>query len=110
LLLKNYRFSPHFFATEATGQGRRDDPPNTPHRKHTMAKKPHKNRPQRPSDSLLQVVRASGKTLYRIAKDSGVSYPTLHSFVTGKRFFRLEAFNKLCIYLGLVLKPERKGT
>ena len=55
------------------------------------------------SKALKQAVRGSGKTLYRVAKDSGVSYPTLHRFMAGKRSISVEALDKLCLYLGLKL-------
>ena len=55
------------------------------------------------SDALRRAIRDSGVTLYRVAKDSGVSYPAVHRFVSGKRSLSLDAVDKLCKYLGLKL-------
>jgi hypothetical protein len=67
-----------------------------------------KSRPRLPSETLHRAILESGKTLYRVAKDSGVSYPALHRFANRQRLLSLEGFDKLCAYLGLVLKPERE--
>ena len=75
-----------------------------------MAESPsRKSRLLLPSEILHRAVLDSGKTLYRVAKDSGVSYPALHRFANRQRLISLEGFDKLCTYLGLVLKLQRKG-
>ncbi len=57
------------------------------------------------SDQLRQAIEDSGETLYRVAKDSGVSYPTLHGFVGG-RDIKLSNADKIADYLGLSLWPK----
>jgi plasmid maintenance system antidote protein VapI len=63
------------------------------------------------SESLRKAIIDSGETLYRVAKDSGVSYPTVHRFVRHQRPISLEAVDRLCTYLGLRLSPmnTKKG-
>jgi hypothetical protein len=58
---------------------------------------------ERMSDALRQAVLESGLTLYRVAKDSGVSYAVLHRFVVHMRPAAMETLDKLCAYLGLTL-------
>jgi plasmid maintenance system antidote protein VapI len=55
------------------------------------------------SETVRQAILESGQTLYRVAKDSGVPYATLHRFVTGERSVSAETLDKLCAYLGLRL-------
>lgn len=59
-----------------------------------------------PSESLRLWIEESGLTLYRVAKDSGVPYATLHRFMTGKRAVGLPAFDKLCAFLKLELRQR----
>jgi hypothetical protein len=58
---------------------------------------------ERMSDTLRRAVLESGLTLYRVAKDSGVSYPALHRFTVHKRPVSMETLDKLWAYLGLRL-------
>src|SRR5262249_25139015 len=58
------------------------------------------------SEALRGAIRDSGQTLYRVSKGSGVAYAALHRFIAGKRSVSLEAFDKLCAYLGLTLTPK----
>jgi hypothetical protein len=55
------------------------------------------------SEVLRKAIVDSGETLYRVAKDSGVSYPAVHRFVRHKHTISLKAVDKLCTYLGLRL-------
>jgi plasmid maintenance system antidote protein VapI len=55
------------------------------------------------SATVRQSVLASGQTLYRVAKDSGVPYATLRRFVTGERAITVATLDKLCAYFGLRL-------
>jgi hypothetical protein len=55
------------------------------------------------TDSLRQAVRDTGETLYRVAKDSGVAYASLHRFMAGKRDISCPNIDKLCRYLGMRL-------
>lgn len=59
------------------------------------------------SEALRRAVRDSGQTWYRIAKDSGVNYGTLHKFMTGTRQgLSLAAVDKLAAYFGMRLVKE----
>jgi hypothetical protein len=55
------------------------------------------------SESLRRAVLDSGRTLYRVAKDSGVPYATLHRFITGGRGVSVQTLDRLCAYMGLRL-------
>ena len=57
-------------------------------------------------DELRLAIAESGKTLYRIAKDSGVGHASLWRFMHG-RPISIGVFEKLCRYLGLKLKKAR---
>jgi transcriptional regulator with XRE-family HTH domain len=56
------------------------------------------------SDRLRAAIRRSGKTGYRVAKESGVSHPVILRFLSGERDIRLETAEKLAQSLGLELK------
>jgi hypothetical protein len=53
---------------------------------------------------LRREIRASGRTLYRVAKDAGVGYASLHRLMKGQRSVSLAAFDKLCTCLDLELR------
>jgi hypothetical protein len=55
------------------------------------------------SKVLRRAIRDSGKTLYRIAKDAGIDYMSLHRFAHGKTMLSLDAVDRVCAYLGLEL-------
>jgi len=55
------------------------------------------------TNQLKRAVQDADETLYRVAKDSGVSYATLHSFMKGRRGLSADAIDKLCIYFGFKL-------
>jgi hypothetical protein len=55
------------------------------------------------SETVRRAVLESNQTWYRVAKDSGVPYATLHRFVTSQRAVSMETLDKLCAYLGLRL-------
>jgi hypothetical protein len=55
------------------------------------------------SESLRRAISTSGKTLYRISKDTGISYSPLWRFMHGQTGLRLDLLDKLCAYLGLDL-------
>ncbi|MFO0969294.1 MAG: helix-turn-helix transcriptional regulator [Gemmataceae bacterium] len=68
-----------------------------------------KRKPTTLMEAARKAIKDSDLTLYRIAKDSGVSYAALHRFVSGKRGLSLEGFDTLCRFLGLQLvKTERE--
>jgi transcriptional regulator with XRE-family HTH domain len=54
-------------------------------------------------DELRQAILKSGKTEYRVAKDSGVAQPVLNRFLRGKRGISLATAAKLAAYLRLHL-------
>ncbi|XZE21811.1 helix-turn-helix domain-containing protein [Pirellulaceae bacterium SH449] len=55
------------------------------------------------ADTIRNAINASELTLYRIAKDSGVSVPSITRFVNEERTISLETADKLCKCLGLEL-------
>jgi hypothetical protein len=65
--------------------------------------KPSKRKTPQVSGVLRRAVRDTGETLYRVSKDSGVSYAALHRFMSGQSSLALEGVDKLCAYLGLTL-------
>jgi hypothetical protein len=76
-----------------------------------MAAKSSKNQktpPPPPSEVLRQTVSASGQSMYRLAKDSGLSYAQVWRFVAGERSLNQDAFDQLCQHLGLRLVKEEK--
>jgi DNA-binding Xre family transcriptional regulator len=62
------------------------------------------------TDQLRAAIEAETKrrTMYQVAKDSGVNWAVLNRFVTGERpTLRSDTMDRLCGYLGLELR--RKG-
>jgi len=57
---------------------------------------------------LLTAIKRSGISMYRLAKNSGVSEPVLSRFISGKRDITLTTASKLTEALGLVLKAGRR--
>lgn len=58
--------------------------------------------------TLKRHIEASGDTLYRIGKDSGVNYSSLYRFVAGERQLSLEVAQKLATYFNLSLTQRRR--
>ena len=60
-------------------------------------------------DSIRRAVKASGKTRYRIAKESGVSAGQLSRLASGERGMTVDTIERLADYLGLevVIRPKR---
>jgi ribosome-binding protein aMBF1 (putative translation factor) len=57
---------------------------------------------------LQKAIETSGLSLYRIAKDSGISYSVLHRFANNERQVKLDAGDKLAEYFGMRLtKPQK---
>ena len=54
-------------------------------------------------DRLRKAISDSGKSLYRIAKGSGVPHSSLHRFTRHEGTITLASFEKVCEYLGLRL-------
>lgn len=61
------------------------------------------------SDDLRRAILESGKSIYAVAKESGVSQPTLGRFVNGERGISLETADKLAEYFKLRLTPESES-
>ena len=60
------------------------------------------------SDQLREAIRSYG-SVYRVAKDSGVSQPVVQRFVKGERDLRLETVDRLAAFFGMELtRPRRK--
>lgn len=60
--------------------------------------------------TIRRSIRKDKRTLYRLAKDSGLPYQTVHRFATGKREdLMMSTASKLCVALGLELRSKRKG-
>lgn len=55
------------------------------------------------SNILKSAIKKSGKTVYRIAQESGVAHPVILRFLSGERDIRLETAEKLADTLGLRL-------
>jgi addiction module HigA family antidote len=50
---------------------------------------------------LTEFIRPHDLTVYRVAKDSGISQPTLQLIVTGKRSITAETALRLGLYFGI---------
>ena len=59
------------------------------------------------SEQVRRAIQDSGKTQYRIAKESGVDKGALSRFMSGERGLTLESLDRLTDYLGLVLCTRR---
>ena len=57
---------------------------------------------------IRTAIKESGLTIYRLAKDSGVSQPVLCRFANGKRGITLATASKLTETLGLELVSKKK--
>lgn len=60
-------------------------------------------------ESVKKAITATGKSVNAVAKESGVSQPILHRFLTGKRGITLETAERLCMYLKLELRSALKN-
>lgn len=59
------------------------------------------------TEQLQQAIDASGKTRYRISKDTGISQSVLSLFCNGQRGLSLAAVDVLVSYLDLELTPRK---
>ncbi|HMJ66012.1 MAG TPA: HigA family addiction module antitoxin [Candidatus Binatia bacterium] len=50
---------------------------------------------------LTEFIRPNNLTVYRVAKDSGISQPTLQLIVSGKRSITAETALRLGLYFGI---------
>lgn len=60
------------------------------------------------SEALRKAIRDSGLSLYRVAKDAGIGYASLHRFMSSERTVSLDVFDKLCEALDLELRAKGK--
>lgn len=60
-------------------------------------------------DEIRRAVEASGKTRYRIAKESGVLAGQLSRLVNGERGMTVDTIERLADYLGLKITIEPKN-
>lgn len=60
-------------------------------------------------DDIRQAIKVSGKTRYRISKDTGISEGQLSELMAGTKGLSIEAMERLAHYLGLeiVARPKR---
>lgn len=56
------------------------------------------------SVQLRTAIKTSGKTVYQLAKESGVSHPVILRFLSGERGIRMDTADRLAYSLGLRLK------
>jgi len=61
------------------------------------------------TDVLRQAIDRSGLSLYRIAKDTGLTSQSLLRFQRGETSLRLDRADLLAEYLGLELAKKRKS-
>lgn len=61
-------------------------------------------------DEIRAVIKASGQTRYRVAKETGIGQPQLSRLMAGECGLSIEALEKLADYLGLeiVIRPKRR--
>ena len=55
-------------------------------------------------ERLRDAIRQSHKTIYRLARESGVAHPIILRFMSGERDIRLETAEKLATTLRLELR------
>jgi transcriptional regulator with XRE-family HTH domain len=65
---------------------------------------------RRISDQLRDAIESSGKSRYRIAKDTGISQAILSRFVNTQCGLSLDYIDRLADYLGLELKHKGRQT
>lgn len=61
------------------------------------------------SKTLRHHLNADERTLYRIAKESGISHSSLFKFANGSGL-RAEQFDKLCAFYGFELVLSKKSS
>lgn len=60
------------------------------------------------TDVLRDVIKASGKPLLAIERDTKVHRASISRFLRGERWLRSDAVDKLAAYFKLELKPARR--
>ena len=61
-------------------------------------------------DQLKDVIKASDKSRYRIAQETGITQGQLSRLMSGKRGMRIETIETLADHLGLeiIVRPKRR--
>ncbi len=60
------------------------------------------------ADIIRKAIRADGRSLYRLAIDSGVNVAVLQRFTSGERGINLATADKICRAVGLKLHSDVK--
>jgi hypothetical protein len=60
------------------------------------------------TEGLLKAIEDHSDSLYRLSKDSGIDYGTLHRFTNRERTLTLDTADRLAEFLELELKPKKK--
>ncbi len=58
-----------------------------------------------PSEVLRAEIARRGLTAYAVGKRSGVDISILQRFLAGERMLSLKSFDRVCVALGLGLRP-----
>ena len=70
-------------------------------------------RTKQPHDELAQQLKAAiartGLSMLKVSEQTGLRYQTVHGFVKYERDIQLSTASKLAAWLGLELRPKRKG-
>jgi len=61
------------------------------------------------SDQIRRAVDNCGKSRYRLAKETGISEPTLSRFMSGERGLPMVTLDRLADYLGLDIVQSKGG-
>ena len=61
------------------------------------------------ADTLRKEIQESGLSIYRVAKESGISVQLLSNFVAGNSRIYIDNFQKVCTFLGLGLTRVEKS-
>ena len=59
------------------------------------------------NDVFRRRIKASGLTIYRLSKDSGVNVAPLQRFMSGTHGMTLETASKIALLIGLELRVSR---
>ena len=61
------------------------------------------------ADVIRREIARDGRTIYRLAKDSGVNAAVIQRFVSGERGLNLDTADRVCRVLGLKLTKPKGG-
>jgi plasmid maintenance system antidote protein VapI len=63
-----------------------------------------KRQPETLTTQIKRLIDASGLSIYKLAKESGIPQPVLQRFVSGERDIKLSTADKLAVYFRLTLR------